>query len=93
MTLQEKIDYISGYTDGFHLRPIKRHGIPEIRLADGPKGVQSQGVMATVKHFALNNQEYDRHHTGSDADERTMNEIYFPTFMAAVTEAQVGTTL
>lgn len=48
------------------------------------KGVQSQGVMATVKHFALNNQEYDRHHVSSDADERTMNEIYFPAFKAAV---------
>jgi len=48
------------------------------------KGVQSQGVMATVKHFALNNQETDRHHISSDADERTMNEIYFPAFKAAV---------
>ncbi len=48
------------------------------------KGVQSQGVMATVKHFALNNQEFNRHHTSSDADERTMYEIYFPAFKAAV---------
>lgn len=48
------------------------------------KGVQSQGVMATVKHFALNNQEFNRHHVSSDADERTMNEIYFPAFKAAV---------
>lgn len=174
MTLQEKIDYISGYKDGFHLRPIQRLGIPEIRLADGPqgvrnntkstlfacgvaaaaswdeelayrmgealgqdsrargvhvllgpgvnicrsplcgrnfeymgedpylasrtavsyiKGVQSQGVMATIKHFALNNQEYNRHHTSSDADERTMNEIYFPTFRAAVKEAKVGSVM
>lgn len=171
MTLQEKIDYISGYQDGFHLRPIERLGLPEIRLADGPqgvrnntkstlfacgiaaaatwnedlayemgkalgqdsrargvhfllgpgvniyrsplcgrnfeymgedpylasrtavgyiKGVQSQGVIATVKHFALNNQEYDRHHVSSDADERTINELYFPTFRAAVEEAHVG---
>lgn len=171
MTLQEKIDYIGGYKDGFHLMPVERLGIPEIRLADGPqgvrndtrstlyacevaaaaswnpevagmmgralgqdarargvhiilgpavniyrsplcgrnfeymgedpylsgrmavsyiKGIQSQGVMATVKHFALNNQEYRRHHTSSDADERTMNEIYFPAFRAAVQEAGVG---
>lgn len=48
------------------------------------KGVQSQGVMATVKHFALNNQEFNRHHVSSDADERTMYEIYFPAFKAAV---------
>ncbi len=174
MTLREKIDCISGYKDEFHLRPIKRLGIPEIRLADGPqgvrnntrstlfacgvaaaaswdedlaykmgvalgqdsrargvhillgpgvnicrsplcgrnfeymgedpflasrtavnyiKGVQSQGVMATVKHFAMNNQEYQRHHTSSDADERTMNEIYFPAFRAAVTEAKVGSVM
>ena len=48
------------------------------------KGVQSQGVMATVKHFVLNNQEFNRHHVSSDADERTMYEIYFPAFKAAV---------
>ena len=48
------------------------------------RGVQSQGVMATVKHFALNNQEFNRHHVSSDADERTMYEIYFPAFKAAV---------
>ena len=174
MTLDEKIDFIAGYRDGFHLMPIDRLGIPEIRLADGPQGVrnntrstlfacgvaaaaswnsplvyemgvalgqdsrargvhillgpgvdiyrsplcgrnfeymgedplltsrtavayiqgvQSQGVMATVKHFALNNQEYDRHHVSSDADERTMNEIYFPAFRAAVQQAGVGSVM
>jgi len=54
------------------------------------KGVQSQGVVATVKHFALNNQEYDRHGVSSDADERTMREIYLPAFEAAVREAHAG---
>ena len=54
------------------------------------KGVQSQGVVATVKHYALNNQEYDRHGVSSDADERTMREIYLPAFEAAVREAHVG---
>lgn len=57
------------------------------------KGIQSQGVMACIKHFALNNQEFDRHHVSSDADERTMNEIYFPTFRAAVEEAHVGSVM
>lgn len=54
-------------------------------------GVQGEGVMATVKHFAANNQlEYARHSTSSDVDERTMNEIYFPAFRKAVQEAGVG---
>lgn len=57
------------------------------------EGVQSQGVMATVKHFALNNLEYDRHHTNSIADERTMNEIYFPAFRAAVERANVASVM
>jgi beta-glucosidase len=54
------------------------------------EGVQSQGVIATVKHFALNNQEWDRHNASSDADERTMREIYLPAFEAAVKVAHVG---
>jgi beta-glucosidase len=48
------------------------------------EGVQSQGVVATVKHYALNNQEFNRHNASSDVDERTMREIYFPAFEAAV---------
>ena len=171
MTLQEKIEYISGYTS-FSLRAIPRLGIPEIKLADGPQGirnhapkstlypsgilsastwnrellyklgqglgqdakargvnillgpgvniyraplcgrnfeyfgedpyltgetakqyilgVQSEGVIATIKHFAANNQEWSRHHASSDIDERTLHEIYFPAFRKAVQEANVS---
>ncbi len=53
------------------------------------EGVQSQGVIATVKHYALNNQEYNRHNVDSEADERTMREIYLPAFEAAVTKGHV----
>ena len=53
-------------------------------------GVQSKGVIATVKHFAGNNQEWGRHHVSSDIDERTLHEIYFPTFRKAVKKAGVG---
>ena len=53
-------------------------------------GVQSQDVVATVKHFAANNQEWNRHHVSSDMDERTLQEIYLPAFKAAVQEANVG---
>lgn len=54
------------------------------------EGIQSQGVIATVKHFAANNQEYDRYNVSSDVDERTLREIYLPAFEAAVKEAHVG---
>ena len=53
------------------------------------QGVQSQGVSATLKHFAANNQEYNRHNVSSDVDERTLREIYFPAFEAVVKEGQV----
>ena len=175
MTLDEKINLISGKVDGFRTYAIPRLGIPSIRMADGPQGVrnidgkniqstfypcgisaaatwnrdavyqmgagigcaakahgvqimlgpgvniyrsalcgrnfeyygedpylagetalsyiqgmQEQGVMATIKHFALNQQEYNRHGVSSNADERTINEIYFPTFRKAVEKAGVG---
>jgi len=175
MTLDEKIDLISGKVDGFRTYAVERLGIPSIRMADGPQGVrnidgkniqstfypcgisaaatwnreavhemgagigcaakahgvqimlgpgvniyrsalcgrnfeyygedpylagetalsyilgmQEQGVMATIKHFALNQQEYNRHGVSSNADERTINEIYFPTFRKAVEKGGVG---
>ncbi len=54
------------------------------------EGIQNQGVVATVKHFAANNEEYDRYDVSSDVDERTLREIYLPAFEAAVKEAHVG---
>ena len=54
------------------------------------RGVQSQGVSATIKHFMGNNSEFDRHNTDSVIDERTLREIYLPVFEAAVKEAHVG---
>ena len=54
------------------------------------KGIQGKGVMATIKHFALNNQEFDRHGVSSNADERTINEIYFPAFRKAVEKGEVA---
>jgi beta-glucosidase len=54
------------------------------------EGVQSQGVIATVKHFAANDEEWDRHNVSSDLDERTLREIDLPAFEAAVKVAHVG---
>lgn len=53
------------------------------------RGVQEQGVLATVKHYVLNNQEYDRHHVSGIVSERALREIYLRPFQAAVQEAQV----
>ena len=53
------------------------------------EGVQSEGVAATVKHFALNDQEFNRHNANVNIDDRTMREIYLPAFEAAVTKAHV----
>lgn len=48
------------------------------------QGVQSNGVAACVKHFALNNQEVDRHTVNVTVDDRALYEIYLPAFKAAV---------
>ena len=50
------------------------------------QGIQSNGVAACVKHFAMNNQEVRRTSTSSNVDDRTMYEIYLPAFEAAVKE-------
>ena len=54
------------------------------------QGIQDHGVIATAKHFAANNQEFDRNNVSSDLDERTLREIYLPAFEASVKEARVG---
>jgi beta-glucosidase len=53
------------------------------------RGVQSEGVGATVKHFASNNQEYQRQFVNVEVSKRALNEIYLPAFKAAVTKAGV----
>ncbi len=53
------------------------------------QGVQSQGVVATVKHYAANNQEYNRHNVDSIVSERVLRAIYLPAFAAAVKEGHV----
>jgi beta-glucosidase len=48
------------------------------------KGVQGEGVIPSVKHFAANNEEFERHRIDEKIDERTLHEIYLPAFKAAV---------
>ncbi len=172
MTLEEKIDMLSGYND-FFLHPVERLGIPAFKMADGPlgvaswglfgratafpstmslasswdrdlagrtgrafadewrsrgihimlapgvniyrasrgarnfeyfgedpyltgqiagaftKSVQSGGVMPVVKHFVGNDQEFDRYRVSTEADIRTLREIYMLPFEQLITRDSV----
>src|SRR4051794_2973452 len=57
------------------------------------KGIQDNPVIATVKHYALNNHEVNRMTVSSDADSRTIHEIYTPAFEAAVKQGHTGSVM
>ena len=59
---------------------ISRMVVPYIQ------GLQSKGVAACVKHYALNNDEEYRHNVNVIVSDRALHEIYLPAFKAAVTE-------
>lgn len=53
------------------------------------RGVQSQGVIPSVKHFVANNEEFERHRIDVEVSERALHEIYYPAFEAAIEEGHV----
>ena len=56
-------------------------------------GIQSQGIIAEVKHYAANNQEQNRFAVNEVVDDRTLHEIYLPHFEASVKDAHAGTVM
>ncbi|HEX5941279.1 MAG TPA: glycoside hydrolase family 3 protein, partial [Anaerolineales bacterium] len=56
-------------------------------------GIQSRGVGTSLKHYAANNQEFQRFSISADVDERTLHEIYLPAFEKAVKKAKPWTVM
>lgn len=56
-------------------------------------GIQSQGVIANVKHYIANNQETNRSSVSADVSQKALREIYLPAFKAAVQQGKSGSVM
>jgi beta-glucosidase len=57
------------------------------------QGVQGEGVIPSVKHFVVNNQEFERHRIDVAVGERALHELYYPAFEAAIKDGHVWTVM
>jgi beta-glucosidase len=64
-----------------------RMAVPEVHA------IQAHAVQACIKHYAVNNQEYERSGINAEIDERTLQEIYLPPFAAAVQDGRVASAM
>lgn len=77
---------------GRHFENYSEDPVLTARLAVAfVRGVQSQGVAVSVKHFVANDSEFERHTIDSVVSERALREIYLVPFEAAVREADAWT--
>jgi len=101
-TKSKGLNYLLGPCVNIHRHPLGGRNFESYgedpflasRLAVGfIKGVQGQKVLASVKHFACNNQEWERFKLDVTLSERALREIYLPAYRAAVKEADVWTVM
>jgi beta-glucosidase len=64
-----------------------------VLAAEWVRGLQSRGVGASLKHYAVNSQETDRMRVSADIDDRTLREMYLRAFQRVVTEAAPWTVM
>jgi beta-glucosidase len=74
--------------EGFSPDPV----LTGVAMAETIKGIQSSGVVACAKHFLLNEQEHFREQLSSNADDKTLHELYLWPFADAV-KAGVGSVM